>query len=117
MNAFEKYGLDAMGIDDAEGFNKTMISLVHDVFGKSDTPQENETGYKILNSCLDELYTKAERITDGHCSGARMFSSEMGSTELTEKRNELMRKLFGEISMVWHYNLKIVDGDKLVKKQ
>ena len=107
MNAFEKYGLDAMGIADAEAFNTTMISLVQEVFGVSEKPQENESGYRMLNSCLDELYSKAERISNGHCYASRMFAVEMGSKELTEKRNILMKKLFGEISKVWHYNLKL----------
>lgn len=117
MNGFKKYGLEAMGIDDAESFNKTMIRLVREVFEESSSPQENATGYEVLNSCLDELHAKAERITDGHCSGSRMFTVEMGSTELTEKRNSLMRKLFDEISKVWHYNLEIINGNELVNKK
>lgn len=117
MNGFEKYGLDAMGIEDAKSFNETMIRLVREVFGESSSPQENETGYKVLKSCLDELHAKAERITDGHCSGSRMFTVEMGSEELNEKRNSLMRKLFDEISKVWHYNLEIINGNELVNKK
>ncbi len=116
MNAFDRYGLDAMGIEDAEAFNRKMISLVQEVFGKCERPEDNATGYKILTSCLDELYSKAERIADGHCSGSRMFSVEMGSAELTEKRNTLMRKLFEAISKVWHYNLEI-RNDFLTSKQ
>jgi len=117
MNAFEKQGLDAMGIEDAKSFNETMIRLVRETFGESAIPQENETGYKMLNKCLDELYYKAERITDGHSSAFRMFSTERGSEELTEKTNTLMRKLFDEISKVWSYNLEIINGNELVAKK
>lgn len=117
MNAFENYGLDAMGIVDANSLNQTMIRLVQEVFGKAERPEDDAAGYTILNSCLDELYAKAERITDGHCSGSRMFTTEMGNAELTQKRNILMRKLFEEISKVWHYNLEIVNGNELVSKK
>lgn len=108
MNGFQKYGLDAMGICDAESFNGTMIRVVREVFGNP----EEEGAYTVLNRCLDELYGKAERITDGHCAhcaGSRIFTG-------TEKHNLLMQKLFDEISKVWHYKLEIVDGILIAKK-
>ena len=115
MNAFQKYGLDAMGIMNAEVFNKTLISLVQEVFGKSERPEDDAVGYTILDSCLGELYAKAERITNGRCRASRMFSIEMGSADLTKKRNLLMQRLFEEISKVWHYNLEIINDELIAK--
>ena len=101
MNAFQKYGLDAMGIDDCESFNEKMIKTVYEIFGKDNA----EDGFSELVSCLEELYKKAERVSDGLCYASKMFSTEDG-----EKRNTLMKKVFEEISKVWHYNLEIVNS-------
>ena len=105
MNALKKYGLDAMGIIDAEEMNKVMITAVREVFGA-----DSEQAYAILTSCLEELYAKAERITEGHAIATRMFTTLCGTPELTEKRNALTRRLFSELSTRWHYNLTL-DGD------
>ena len=105
MNAFEKYGFDAMGIYDAEELNPILIGMVRDIFGG-----DSEQAYTMLLSCLDELYVKAERITDGSISGARMFTTICGTPELTRQGNELTRRLFSELSSRWHYALEL-DGD------
>lgn len=105
MNAFEKYGFDAMGIYDADELNPILVGMVRDIFGG-----DSEQAYTMLLSCLDELYVKAERITDGSISGARMFTTICGTPELTRQGNELTRRLFSELSSRWHYALEL-DGD------
>ena len=105
MNAFEKYGFDAMGIFDADELNHVLIAIVREIFGG-----DSEQAYTMLADCLDEIYSKAERITEGHISGSKMFTTICGTPELTQQRNELTRRLFSELSSRWHYNLTL-DGD------
>lgn len=105
MNAFEKYGFDAMGIYDADELNPILIGMVREIFGG-----DSEQAYRTLVDCLDELFYKAERITDGHISGARMFTTICGTPELTLQRNDLTRRLFSELSRRWCYALEL-DGD------
>lgn len=105
MSNLEKYGLGAMGITDEENFNAAMRRIVRENFGESDIDQ----GYGILRDCLEELYAKAERVTQGRCSGSKMFE-RMGSPAFCEKKNRVMTELFAEVSKVWTYEVEIKDG-------
>jgi hypothetical protein len=86
MNAFEKYGLDIMGINNTQQANNLLIKLTIDVFGS-----QSEMAFKVLNSCLDELYSKASSLTDRCYGSYNLFTIEMG--HLTDNRNKLFKKL------------------------
>lgn len=78
MNAFDKYGLDIMGISDIESANTALIKLTVSIFG-----EQSETAFRVLHGCLDELYTKADVLCTRCYGSFRIFTTLMG--ELTDK--------------------------------
>ena len=110
MNAFEIYGLDIMGIVDIKSANKLLLNLTLSVF-----TEQSETAFKVLNSCLNELYTKVD-VLSTRCYGSfRVFTTLMGGDELTEKRNALFKLLCTEYLPLTHFSC-VLNGDVLEYK-
>jgi hypothetical protein len=108
MNAFDKYGLDIMGISDIESANTLLIKLTVSIFG-----EQSETAFRVLHGCLDELYTKADVLCTRCYGSFRIFTTLMG--ELTDKRNILFKALCIEFLPLTHFSC-VMNGDVLEYK-
>lgn len=109
FNVFEKYGLDAMGIVDAELANTILLNITMSLF-----KEQSETAFSVLNGCLEELYSKAVTLSNRCYGSFRVFTSEMG--ELTEKRNVLFKSLCTEFLPLTHFSCVSLNGDVLEYK-
>jgi len=104
MNAFQRYGMDAMGVAYPKALDQELIEIVQGVFGA-----EQDTGWVFLDQALDEFYVKAEKLTDRLVS-ATMFTSIKATPELTEKYHLLQKMVFEAISKYWKYDL-VLEGN------
>ena len=108
INGLKQYGLDAMGILDITAANKVLIDCMISTFGNI-----LEQACVVSHACLEELYSKCERIHDGHSTGSMMFTIILGNdAELTAKRNALSKMMIEQLIPLTHYKIHL-DGNVL----
>jgi hypothetical protein len=105
MSSLGRYGLEAFGVVGSDDLNDKLVQAIKIHYN------DQEKGIIALKVILDDLFQKAEAISDGKSLGFRMFTTVCSDKQ---NRDGLTKDVFRILrDKGWHYSLILTDDNLL----